>query len=127
MQMSDSSSFAALPAAVQTARDALDAWVCEIVDWHFDPATGCPFWLERAKTLGWDPRREVRRFEDLSRFGPFEDEWLRGGPVERWVPRGLRGKPVYVFETGGTTGIPKTRIACDDFRTDYELFSAIAR
>jgi hypothetical protein len=29
-----------------------------------------------------------------------------------------------VFETGGTTGIPKTRIACDDFRTDYELFSA---
>ncbi len=124
MQMSDSSSFAASPAAVQTARDALDAWVCEIVDWHFDPATGCPFWLERAKTLGWDPRREVRRFEDLRRFGPFEDEWLRGGPVERWVPRGLRGKPVYVFETGGTTGIPKTRIACDDFRTDYELFSA---
>jgi hypothetical protein len=29
-----------------------------------------------------------------------------------------------VFETGGTTGIPKTRVACDDFRTDYELFSA---
>jgi len=31
---------------------------------------------------------------------------------------------VYVFETGGTTGIPKTRVACTDFRTDYELFSA---
>ena len=29
----------------------------------------------------------------------------------------------YVFETGGTTGMPKTRVACEDFRTDYELFS----
>jgi phenylacetate-coenzyme A ligase PaaK-like adenylate-forming protein len=28
-----------------------------------------------------------------------------------------------VFETGGTTGIPKSRIAHDDFRTDYSLFS----
>ena len=105
------------------ARAALDRWVQEVVDWHFDPATGCSFWLERAKTFGWDPRREIKQFTDLRRFGSFEDEWLRGGPVQRWVPRGLAGKPVFVFETGGTTGIPKTRINCDDFRTDYELFS----
>ncbi len=109
---------------VAEARAALDAWVREVVDWHFDPASGSPFWLERAKTLGWDPRREVRTFDDLRRFGPFEDEWLRGGPVQRWVPRGLAGEPVFVFETGGTTGIPKTRINIDDFRVDYELFSA---
>ena len=96
----------------------------EIVDWHFDPATGCPFWLEFAAKLGWDPRREIRTFGDLKRLGPFEDEWLRGGPVQRWVPRGLAGKPVFVFETGGTTGIPKTRINIEDFRIDYELFSA---
>jgi phenylacetate-coenzyme A ligase PaaK-like adenylate-forming protein len=107
----------------EASRVALDAWVREIVDWHFDPATGCPFWLQRASTLGWDPRREIRTVGDLRRFGPFEDEWLRGGPVQRWVPRGLEGKPVFVFETGGTTGIPKTRINCDDFRVDYELFS----
>jgi phenylacetate-coenzyme A ligase PaaK-like adenylate-forming protein len=105
------------------ARDALDAHVRETIAWHFDPATGSPFWLEYAKTLGWDPRRETATFADLSRFPPFEDEWLRGGPVRRWVPRGLAGRPVYVFETGGTTGTPKTRIACEDFRTDYELFS----
>jgi hypothetical protein len=112
------------PTALQAARDILDTWVREVIDWHFDPATGCPFWLERARGLGWDPRRDIQGFSDLQRFGPFEDEWLRGGPVQRWVPRGLAGKPVFVFETGGTTGIPKTRIACDDFRTDYELFSA---
>ena len=123
MQVHSPSSTVA-PAEWQAARVTLDAWVREIIDWHFDPATGCPFWLERASGLGWDPRREIRGFSDLQRFGAFEDEWLRGGPVQRWVPRGLAGQPVFVFETGGTTGIPKTRIACDDFRTDYELFSA---
>ena len=62
-------------------------------------------------------------FDDLRQFDLFEDEWLRGGPVQRWVPRGMAGKPVFVFETGGTTGIPKTRINCEDFRIDYEIFS----
>ena len=114
---------AARDAGANAAREALDAWVREIVAWHFDPASGCPFWLDYAKKLGWDPRREIQGFADLGRFGAFEDEWLRGGPVQRWVPRGLAGKPVFVFETGGTTGVPKTRIACDDFRVDYELFS----
>src|SRR3989454_7476356 len=109
--------------SARTARDTLDAWVQEVVDWHFNPATGCPFWLEFAKKAGWDPRREIRSFGDLKRFGPFEDEWLRGGPVQRWMPRGLAGKPVFVFETGGTTGIPKTRVACEVFRIDYEIFS----
>ena len=28
-----------------------------------------------------------------------------------------------MFETGGTTGIPKSRVVIDDFRIDYELFS----
>ena len=48
---------------------------------------------------------------NLGKFGAFEDEWLRGGPVPRWVPKGIANKPIFVFETGGTTGIPKTRIA----------------
>ena len=108
-------------AAVQRA--ALDTWVREVVAWHFDPATGCPFWLQWAEKAGWDPRTEVQGFDDLNKFGHFEDEWLRGGPVRRWVPRAYSDSPIYIFETGGTTGIPKSRIAIDDFRTDYELFS----
>jgi hypothetical protein len=108
---------------IKAAREALDAWVREVVAWHFDPATGCPFWLEYAKKLDWDPRKEIKGFADLKRFEEFQDEWLRGGPVERWIPKGVAGKPVYVFETGGTTGVPKTRINCDDFRIDYEVFS----
>src|SRR5262245_1829907 len=105
------------------ARAALDTWVREVIDWHFDSSSGCPHWLDYAKKAGWDPRREITRFAELARFGQFEDEALRGGPVQRWIPRGLAGKPVYVFETGGTTGVPKTRVAISDFRTDYEIFS----
>jgi phenylacetate-coenzyme A ligase PaaK-like adenylate-forming protein len=107
----------------QQAREQLDAHVREIIGWHFNPETGTPFWLERAKTLGFDPRKEIRGFDDLKKFGHFEDEWLRGGPVRRWVPKGLQDRPIYVFETGGTTGIPKSRVVIDDFRIDYEMFS----
>src|SRR5262245_8180742 len=123
MSAGPSTTSAASSSFVTASREVLDTWVREIVDWHFDPATGCPFWLDFAAKTGWDPRRDVKGFAGLERFGPFQDEWLRGGPVQRWIPRGLAGKPVFVFETGGTTGVPKTRVAFDDFRTDYELFS----
>ncbi len=105
------------------ARARLDAHVREVVAWHFDPATGSPFWLERASGLGFDPRKEVRGYEDLKLFGHFEDSWLRGGPVRRFIPKGLAGRPAYVFETGGSTGVPKSRVNIEDFQTDYELFS----
>src|SRR5262245_50147320 len=38
-----------LESPVQAAREALDAWVREVVAWHFDPATGCSFWLDYAR------------------------------------------------------------------------------
>ncbi|HVF55884.1 MAG TPA: hypothetical protein VM934_07015 [Pyrinomonadaceae bacterium] len=108
---------------IESSREMLDAWVREIIEWHFNPETGCPFWLDYAKQLDWEPRREIHTFADLARFGFFQDEWLRGGPVRRWVPRGYSDRPVYVFETGGSTGVPKSRISVEDFRLDYELFS----
>jgi len=111
------------PESIRQAREKLDSHLREIVAWHFDPQTGTPCWLERASSLGFDPRKDVRGFDDLKKFGLFEDEWLRGGPVRRWVPKAYQNNPIYVFETGGTTGIPKTRINLNDFRTDYEMFS----
>ncbi|MFM9068818.1 MAG: hypothetical protein ACKOUR_16030 [Planctomycetota bacterium] len=110
-------------AAVDAAQKVLDAHAVETVAWHFHESTGCPFWLEKKRELKFDPLKEIRCFEDLKKFPEFQDEWLRGGPVRRWVPRGLEDKPIYVFETGGTTGIPKSRIAAEDFRIDYSLFS----
>ena len=105
------------------AKARLDSHTREIVEWHFNPETGCPFWLDFAVGAGWDPRKEIRCFDDLKKFPPFQDDWLRGGPVRKWAPKGFAGKPMYIFETGGTTGIPKSRLAFEDFRTDYEMFS----
>jgi hypothetical protein len=113
----------ATPDQVKQAKDRLDAQVREVIQWHFSPQTGTPFWLNKAKEYKFDPLKDVKCYEDLKLFGHFEDDWLRGGPVRRWVPKGLADKAWYVFETGGTTGIPKSRVVCDDFRIDYEMFS----
>ena len=108
---------------LQSASAALDQWTREVVQWHFHPDTGTPFWIERAKTLDFDPLRDIHTYRDLDKFGFFEDEWLRGGPVRRWVPKAYADKPIFTFETGGSTGVPKSRIAHEDFRIDYEVFS----
>ena len=108
---------------INEARKALDAHVREIVKWHFSPKTGCPFWLEFAENLDFDPRKEIGGYADLKCLGHFQDEWLRGGPVRRWVPKAYADEPIYVFETGGSTGVPKSRISVRDFHIDYEIFS----
>jgi phenylacetate-coenzyme A ligase PaaK-like adenylate-forming protein len=108
---------------VRQAAEELDAHVRDTVKWHFSPETGCEFWLNKQKEWGIDVRKEVQNFADMRKLPHFEDEWLRGGPVRRWLPKGLAGKPMYVFETGGSTGVPKSRLQIDDFRVDYEIFS----
>lgn len=105
------------------AQEALDAHVREIVQWHFSPETGSPFWLDWVKQAGWDPTTEIQGYADLVKFPHFQDEWLRDELNERWVPRAYAGRPYYVFETGGTTGMPKQRIGWEDHFHDYEEFS----
>jgi len=113
----------AVPTSVEEARKQLDAHVRDIVQWHFSPDTGCPFWLDWAKDAPWDPGRDVQGFDDLKRFDHFQDEWLRDIPPKQWIPRAFADRPYNVFETGGTTGMPKQRIGWDDYKVDYEEFS----
>jgi len=108
---------------LKNARAQLDEHVRQIVRWHFNPETGTPFWLEKAKGFKFDPLTDVNGWDDIKKFPFFEDDWLRGGPVNRWIPKGMADRAWYVFETGGTTGVPKSRVVCDDFRIDYEMFS----
>ncbi|HEY4224760.1 MAG TPA: AMP-binding protein [Pseudolysinimonas sp.] len=86
----------------------LDEFVAETMAWHFGPETGSPFWLRRAETLGFDPRREVRSYADLRMFPNVTDE-LRDVPVEDLIPQGFGEAPdiVSIIESGGTTGSPK--------------------
>ena len=101
----------------------LDAHLQEILQWHFSEETGSPYWLDWKKDAGWDPREEVKSIADIARFDHFEDEVLRDEPNERFVPKGFGDRPFNIFETGGTTGLPKQRIGWDDYKHDYEQFS----
>ena len=114
---------ATLAEKVANAKTQLDIQFREIVQWHFNPATGTPFWLDKAKSFDFNPLTDVHTFDDIKKFPIFEDDWLRGGPVRRWVPKAYADRGVYVFETGGTTGLPKSRIVIDDFKIDYEMIS----
>jgi phenylacetate-coenzyme A ligase PaaK-like adenylate-forming protein len=108
---------------VKAAQEKLDAHVREIVKWHFSPETGSPFWLDWARKAGWNPAVEIKCFADILRFPHFQDEWLRDLPNEVWVPKQYQGRPFNIFETGGTTGMPKQRIGWDDYKVDYSEFS----
>ena len=111
-------------ADVETARARLDAHVREIVRWHFDPATGCPFWLERAQTLSLRSAHATSTATTTSTgSAPSRTSGCAAGRCGAGCRRRYADKPIYVFETGGSTGVPKSRIAHDDFRIDYENFS----
>lgn len=86
------------------------------MQWHFDPRTGSAFWLAKARSLDFDPRRDVRSFADLARFPNIVDE-LRTVPYEDLIPRGYGGRAdiVGVFESGGTTGAPKRVVYLADW------------
>src|SRR6187402_3508952 len=106
----------------EQAQAQLETHLQEIVAWHFSPETGCPFWLDWAKK-NFDPRAEIKSFADMVKFPHFQDEWLRDLQPEVWVPAAFKGQPFNIFETGGTTGMPKQRIGWTDYKTDYSEFS----
>lgn len=89
-----------------------DEFVRAAMEWHFNPETGAPYWLERAKTLDFDPRLDVKSHEDLTLFPNVASE-LRDVPARDLIPRGYGPHPriVGVYESGGTTGAPK-RVVC---------------
>jgi phenylacetate-coenzyme A ligase PaaK-like adenylate-forming protein len=108
--------------AVAAAKAQLETHLREIIQWHFSPETGCPFWLNWA-AKNFDPRKEIQTVEDLLKFPHFQDEYLRDLQPESWVPAAFKGQPFNIFETGGTTGMPKQRIGWNDYRVDYSEFS----
>jgi phenylacetate-coenzyme A ligase PaaK-like adenylate-forming protein len=107
-----------------TASEKLDHHVREIIAWHFSPETGCPFWLDWAQK-NFDPREKIKSYADIiTCFPHFQDESLRDLQPIVWVPKAYAGQPFNIFETGGTTGMPKQRIGWEDYKHDYEEFSA---
>ncbi|MFF7144070.1 MULTISPECIES: AMP-binding protein [Streptomyces] len=93
-----------------------DEFVRAAMEWHFSPETGSAYWLERAKTLDFDPRTNVKTLDDLSHFPNIVDD-LRDLRAEDLIPRGYGPNPdvVGVYESGGTTGSPKRVVVLGDW------------
>jgi hypothetical protein len=93
-----------------------DEFIRAAMEWHFNPETGSAFWLERAKTLDFDPRTDVRTHADLRLFPNVSPE-LRDVRAEDLIPKGYGKRPDVVgfFESGGTTGIPKRVVLMRDW------------
>ena len=93
-----------------------DEFVRAAMEWHFDPDTGSRFWLERAGSLDFDPRTDVRSLEDLRLFPNLTNE-LRDVPVRELIPQGYGAHPdiVGVYDSGGTTGPPKRIVILRDW------------
>ena len=86
------------------------------MEWHFNPETGCAFWLERAKTLGFDPRADVQTHADLRLFPNVPPSFAKPGPRTS-IPKGYGKVPDVIgfYESGGTTGIPKRVVLMRDW------------
>lgn len=110
--------------AILEAQKSLDSHLREIIKWHFSPETGCPFWLDWLSKSSWNPIDEIQTSADITKFDNFDgDTYLRDLPNEVWIPKAYLGKPFSIFETGGTTGMPKQRIGWEDYKIDYSEFS----
>ena len=106
------------PDPVRGLATLLEARLARVLEIHFDPRWGSPYWLERARVLRIDPRRDVRSLEDLDVFGLLPAEDLRRRPLLDFVPRSLLAEPgdLILGESGGTLG-PSVRTAFQ--RSDF--------
>jgi phenylacetate-coenzyme A ligase PaaK-like adenylate-forming protein len=111
------------PAPRIAAAADLDEWVRHVVDIHFHPTHGTPFWLERGKELGIDARTAIRGYDDLALLGFFPIDALRTRNVLDFLPASVAKdrSRLRVDETGGTTGAP-ARIAVRDFYEPVNVF-----
>jgi hypothetical protein len=102
-----------------------DALIRAAMQWHFDAATGSRFWLEKARTLDFDPRTDVHGFADLKLFPNVVNE-LRDARVEDLIPRGYseRADLYGVFESSATTGAPKHVVAMTDWMRRWLAFDS---
>ncbi len=116
-----------------TARDetAVDSRLCEALAIHCDPKWGSPYWIERTKQLGFDPRTVIRTVADLPRLETTEAAALSGRALDDFLPRSLQGarSKLIVAQTGGTLGRPAwTAYLEDEFEEAFvEPFVVAAR
>jgi thienamycin biosynthesis protein ThnN len=101
--------------------DSVNNRLRHVLDIHFNPETGCPYWLEKQKSLGLDVRKEICTIDDLYLLGTMDEQALTDRPVEDFIPRVFSDCKEYVLaETAGTSGPPKTAVhRTDEFHSAF--------
>ncbi len=115
-----------IPHAIFKEGITIESWLQKMLQRHFEPETGSPYWTEKRHELEFDPVKDIRGIEDLKLFGLFDENALRDTPARRFIPNAYkrdRYKDVRVFESGGTMGIPKRIIDRHYRETVAEWFS----
>ncbi|ALB48728.2 hypothetical protein [Clostridium beijerinckii] len=87
---------------------SIDDVVVSTIKWHFSEETGSKYWLEKKRTLDFDPLIDIKSFDDLQKFDDITEDF-RHIKAEDLIPKGLMklGWNFSVFESGGTTGKPQ--------------------
>ncbi len=90
--------------------------LARVIDLHFDPEWGTPYWLDRAAELGFDPRRDIRTVHDLPRLGLMQPSLLRSRPLEYFISKKALAERsrLIVVQTGGTLAAPVWTAYRDD-------------
>ncbi|MFQ5818865.1 MAG: hypothetical protein ACE5I5_02660 [Candidatus Heimdallarchaeota archaeon] len=89
----------------------LNEWMRKILEIHFNPQEGTPYWLKKEKELGIDAKKDIETIEDLHVLGLMDEEDLRNLPAEELMPKHFAKTDVMmVAETGGATGAPKRAV-----------------
>ena len=109
---------------IRTARERLDAHVRDIVRWHFDPATGCPFWLDTRA----DARRSIRGttihgYDDLDRSVRSRTSGCAAGRCGAGCRRRTRTSRSSSSRPAAAPACRSRASRIEDFRIDYENFS----
>ena len=94
----------------------LETRLQEVLDLHFDPKWGSEFWLQREKTLDFNPRTEIVSLHDIHRFGLTPTETLATESIQHFLPRRYHQELHRCInsETGGTTGPPKRTVFLEE-------------
>lgn len=117
----------AMQADLPLLKTGLDEWTRQMMRWHFGAETGSPFWLAQRGGLGFDPLSDIGGFADLRAFGLFDIARLRAARPRDLLPRGFAGRPLRIFETGGTTGQPCRIVNVTRLDNDVIMYAAMLR
>lgn len=86
----------------------LDGYLQAVMDLHFHPDHGTPYWLDREDDLDFDPRTDVRSLADLSKFPTADEQALRNAELRYITPKYYDVTDLDISNSSGTTGQKKS-------------------